>query len=138
NGTLFFDADEGTTGRELWKSDGSAAGTVLVKDLDQGSADSSPSSPTNVNGTVFFGAEDGVHGSELWKSDGSTAGTVLVKDIAPGLRGSIFPFGPFVLTSANGTLFFSASDATSGQELWKSDGTAAGTVLVKDIFPGPL
>ena len=59
NGTLFFTADDGTTGRELWKSDGTAAGTVLVKDINPGSASSDPSYLTNVNGTLFFTADDG-------------------------------------------------------------------------------
>ena len=40
------------------------------------------------------------------------------------------------LTNVNGTLFFAADDGTHGNELWKSDGTAAGTVLVKDINTG--
>ena len=56
---------------------------------------------------------------------------LLVKDINP--------FGssaPFSLRSVNGTLFFSANDGISGHELWRSNGTRAGTALVKDINPG--
>ena len=59
NGTLFFTANDATTGRELWKSDGTAAGTVLVKDINPGSDSSGPSYLTNVNGTLFFTADDG-------------------------------------------------------------------------------
>src|SRR5207248_6883299 len=97
NGTLFFSAYDGTDGQELWKSDGTVAGTVLVKDIYPGAYyptgyysspygphSSSPSNLTNVNGTLFFTANDGTHGSELWKSDGTTTGTALVKDINPG------------------------------------------------------
>jgi ELWxxDGT repeat protein len=134
NGTLFFTADDGLHGREVWKSDGTAAGTVLVKDVNPAGANGSnyPSELTNVNGTIFFEADDGVHGRELWKSDGSAVGTVLVLDINPGSSGS----AGYGLTNVNGTLFFTAYNGQPGADLWKSDGTAAGTVLVKDVNPG--
>jgi ELWxxDGT repeat protein len=132
NGTLFFTANDGVNARELWKSDGTAAGTVLVKDIYVGSTSSSPNNLTNVNGTLFFSARSFINEEELWKSDGTAAGTTLVKDINPGNNSS----SPGNLTNVNGTLFFSANDGTNGTELWKSDGTAAGTTLVKDISPG--
>ena len=51
---------------ELWKSTGTAAGTVLVQDINPGSVSSGPRYLTNVNGTLFFSANDGVHGGEPW------------------------------------------------------------------------
>lgn len=132
NGTLFFTAITGTEGRELWKSDGTAAGTVLVKDINPGAGFSFPSFLTNVNGTLYFAANGGTHGFELWKSDGTGAGTVQVKDIAVGSGNSL----PNSLTNVNGTLYFTANDGLAGEELWTSDGTTVGTVLVKDISPG--
>jgi len=132
NGVLYVTADDGTDGTQLWKSDGTAAGTVMVKDINPGSAGSDPAGLTNFNGTLVFSANDGTDGTELWKSDGTAGGTVMVKDINPGSAGSY----PADLTVVNNSLFFSASDGVHGQELWKSDGTAAGTAMVKDINPG--
>jgi ELWxxDGT repeat protein len=132
NGTLFFTATDGVNGRELWKSDGTPAGTTLVKNIRASYQSAYPSGLTNLNGTLLFSAYEDTNGRELWKSDGTAAGTVLVKDIRPGASGSY----PSSLASVNGTLFFSANDGTAGYELWKSDGTAAGTTLVKDINPG--
>jgi ELWxxDGT repeat protein len=119
-------------GYELWKSDGTAAGTVLVKDIRPGYSGFGPGNLTAVGNTLFFQAYDGVNGRELWKSDGTAAGTVLVKDIRPGASSSNLRN----LTAVGNTLFFRADDGVNGYELWKSDGTAAGTVLVKDIRPG--
>jgi ELWxxDGT repeat protein len=131
SGTLYFIANDATHGEELWKSDGTSAGTVMVKDIRPGSEDAFPGNLTNVNGTLFFTANDGTQGTEVWKSDGTSGGTVLVKDIQPGNP----VMGPSWLTGVGATLFFAANDGTHGVELWKSDGTSTGTVLVRDIWP---
>jgi len=130
NGTVFFAANDGTHGQELWETTGT--GTQLVSDINPGPGSSYPTNLTNVNGTLFFSATDGVNGAELWMSNGTAAGTTMVKDINPGSASS----SPASLTNVNGVLFFSANDGTSGVELWRSNGTSAGTVLVKDIDPG--
>jgi ELWxxDGT repeat protein len=126
-GIAYFRGHTQTTGMELWKSDGTAAGTVMVKDIYPGSSGGGAGNLTNVGGTLFFSAIDGVHGGALWKSDGTAAGTVMVKDVWPGNSSNF--------ANVNGTLFFHANDGATGYELWKSDGTTAGTVLVKDIYP---
>jgi ELWxxDGT repeat protein len=132
NGTLFFSgATINGLGAELWKSDGTEAGTVLVKDINPGSDHSFPRHLTSVGGRLFFAADDGVHGHELWTSDGTAAGTKLVKDIVPG-SGRSPETAPLDLTNINGTLFFTANDSIHGRSLWKSDGTAAGTVVVNN------
>ena len=146
NGVLFFRARDGVHGEELWKSDGTAEGTLMVSDIVPGGSPSYPDGLTNVNGTLFFTAAEGEHGRELWKSDGTAAGTTLVKDIYPGTSRTgdsyygyfdvINSGSPRSLTNVNGTLFFTAEDGVNGGELWKSDGTAAGTTIVKDINPG--
>jgi len=131
NGTLFFTFDDGVTGRELWKSDGTSAGTARVKDIRAGAESSDPMTLTAVGGTLYFTADDGVSGRELWKSDGTEAGTMLVKDIQPGPGGIIATDGPNQLVNVNGTLFFTACSPLACYGLWKTDGTSAGTVLVK-------
>ena len=73
-GTLFFSADDGVNGHELWRSDGTPGGTVLVKDIRPGAADGNPFELTAVGSTLFFGADDGTHGYELWKSNGTDRG----------------------------------------------------------------
>ncbi len=134
NGTLFYAADDGTDGGELWKSDGTITGTLEVKDINISfpGASASPGNLTAVGNTLFFTANDGAHGIELWRSDGTPAGTTLLRDIYAGG----FDSSASNLTNVNGTLYFTANDGVSGIELWKSDGTPAGTVQVKDIYAG--
>ena len=64
--TLYFTADNGTNGRELWKSDGTASGTVLVKDINSGSNSGSPYHLTAIGTTLYFRASDVAYGTELW------------------------------------------------------------------------
>ena len=80
--TLYFIARSGsTTDYELWKSDGTAAGTVLVKDIYPGTTSSNPANLLAIGNILYFSASDPTNGQELWKSDGTTSGTVMVKDI---------------------------------------------------------
>jgi ELWxxDGT repeat protein len=113
-------------GNELWISDGTAAGTKVVKRLP------SLTEIEIVGNRVFLTAASETTGSELWVSDGTESGTVMVKDIYPGNGSS----SPSSLLNVNGVLYFSANNKTNGRELWKSDGTAGGTQLVDDIRPG--
>ncbi len=131
HGTIFFAADDGHNGTELWKSDGTYTGTEMVKDVESGANDSDPEHLTVWNGNVFFSAYDSSKGRELWKSDGTASNTVRVKDIRSGFPGS----SPSNLAGSGSYLYFSANDGTAGREFWRSDGTAAGTVQVKDINP---
>ena len=136
-GTLFFTTDDGASGQELWKTDGTEAGTVLVKDIRPGSAASVPNSLLNLNGTLLFAANDGASGAELWRSDGTAAGTTLLKDIFAGGSSST----PFGLVRVGGVAYFFARAGSSASgasvELWSTDGTAAGTSKVADVT-GPL
>jgi trimeric autotransporter adhesin len=144
---IYFFADDGIHGWELWKSDGAVAGTVIVKDINPGQNGAIDGSfdhwMVNVDGALLFAANDGSHGMELWKSDGTSDGTALVKDIYPGANGALHDIPAPCYSSCapkmadvNGSLFFVANDGEHDNQLWKSDGTMAGTILVKDITSG--
>ncbi|MBL9182814.1 MAG: M36 family metallopeptidase [Verrucomicrobiaceae bacterium] len=130
-GAVYFATTSAAAGTELWKTDGTAAGTVMVKDINPGAVSSSPQNLIVVGGVLYFSAiGSGGTDRELWRSDGTSAGTVRVKDIFPGTSAS----NPSNMVDFNGTLFFAAADSgANGTELWKSDGTDAGTVLVSNI-----
>jgi ELWxxDGT repeat protein len=84
SGTLFFVADDGYSGRELWRSDGTADGTRLVRDIIPGLATPFPYALTPVGGALFFVTLQGAGGvQELWRSDGSEAGTVRLAVLGP-------------------------------------------------------
>ena len=141
--TLFFAANDGVHGTELWKTDGTAAGTKMVKDIRRYSKGSSPADLVNVNGELFFTAADGVHGRQLWKSDGTKAGTVMVAATGtspaaqPSCGGAIgttsgyLDSGMYYPPVAVGNrLFYFVSGggcACCSVTLYVSDGTAAGT-----------
>jgi ELWxxDGT repeat protein len=123
DGTLYF-----TTGWALFKSDGTAAGTVRVTDPRQLR---DPSGLANVGGVLYFSAKDRAgHKRELWRSDGTAAGTRMVKDINP-----VGASNPADITDVGGVAYFTAADGVHGVELWTSDGTARGTRMVRDINP---
>jgi ELWxxDGT repeat protein len=126
--TLFFTVTDGSY-RELWISDGTAAGTVPVRNArDFGFGTLNPENLAAVGNTLFFAGSNG-QGEALWKSDGTAAGTVVVKDF--GLVPS--SSAPNDLIDANGRLFFVADDGRHGPQIWTSDGTTQGTIMVTNI-----
>jgi uncharacterized repeat protein (TIGR01451 family) len=135
---LFFWADADLTGVEPYVSDGTLAGTRLLRDIHPGwqaSQEIHPLEPkpsTALGGRWFFTADDGISGEELWISDGTTFGTRRVRDISPGPASSQIA----QLTTGLGRVYFTADDGIHGEELWVSDGTEAGTRMVRDIVPG--
>ncbi len=134
-GTLYFSADDGVAafggvgnGDQLWKSNGTAAGTVMVTDSNDGVVNASlfPYELTAAGGELYFVAPDNQDGEQLFESNGTAAGTTMVKDI-PGANGYPGSY-PANLTAAGNQLYFSASGANQGNQLWMTNGTASGTV----------
>lgn len=154
NNKIYFDGTDSTHGTELWSTDGNTAS--LVKDINAGKGNSSPQlfNSVFINNRFIFSVI-GNDGAQLWSSDGTAANTILIKDINPGVTGSVaelFPVFDYskILnegsiynfyqrgTLLNGYIFFSVFDGTNGAQLWKTNGTAAGTVLIKDFDKGGL
>ena len=147
NNLVYFQTIDSAHGQELWVTDGTTAGTNLVKDINPGGFNSDfvhvntgcsffKEGTAIINGELFFNGHDSTHGTALWKTDGTANGTVLVKDISPILymQGSLSG-GPFCwyFRELNGQFVFITNDLTHGQELWITDGTSVGTNLLKDI-----
>jgi trimeric autotransporter adhesin len=135
NNKVVFAGSSAASGTEMWISDGTIAGTILLKDINPGPTGSAPEGGSDgyivIGNTVYFTANDGTNGIALWKTDGTTVGTVMVKD----LNSVAINFPSNIGTPVNNTLFFTANTGTNGLELWKSDGTNSGTVMVKEINP---
>lgn len=141
NLTVFFAATDAVHGRELWKTTGTDASTVMVKDiLPNGSAN--PANFCNVNGTVFFTTTTPLNGTQIWKTDGTASGTQLVADILLGGESGAFA----QLTACNGKLFFRSYEAvvpppggapSLDLKLHVSDGTPAGTKVLGQSLSMP-
>ena len=146
---VFFSANDGVHGTELWVTDGTPAGTRLVKDINTHNdtlevfRGSNPQWLTDLgDGRVIFRAKDDIFGGrdELWISDGTAAGTAMIRDVG----GSAISSEPSGITRLlPGLVVYSANNGTTdlaaghvGRELWVSDGTYAGTRLLADINPG--
>jgi ELWxxDGT repeat protein len=173
---LYFSADDGIKGRELYVSDGTFDGTKRLKDIWVGKGSSNPNSLTAIGDQLFFVARDGVNGSGMYVTDGTNAGTkrlggrrscgteagdLLVHGEllyyaaydSVALQCNMFrsdgtvagtyvavPDIEFFLepTSFKGRIYFAGGYSPTNGELWKSDGTPAGTKRIKTISPGHI
>jgi ELWxxDGT repeat protein len=119
-------------GRELWVSDGTEAGTMMLKDIYPGRFGGLQYGSARVEsgGAFYFIGNEPVHGAELWKTDGTPEGTVMVKDVVPGRTSGYIE----ALTEFKGAVWFGVRGFPYDDQLWKSNGTEAGTVPVKVGF----
>ena len=133
NGKIYFTAGTSNYFGNLdsfWTTDGTTSGTALLGPVN---------SLLNIrffkefNGRLYFSAYDPVNGGEIWSTDGTWGGTTLLKDINPGTNSSVNPIYDPHFTILNDKMYFVANDGVHGYELWSTDGTAAGTSLLKDI-----
>ncbi|MEM9887752.1 MAG: ELWxxDGT repeat protein [Bacteroidota bacterium] len=128
---LFFTADDGIHGLELWMTDGTSQGTVMVEDINP-SGDASPEDIYVIGDQVYFSAFTEEYGRELWRYDSQSEQVELMKDISRGSGGSYTS----PMFEIEGALLFTAENKQYGTELWKTEGTAISTVLLKDVYPG--
>ncbi|MFO1077834.1 MAG: hypothetical protein U1E73_08925 [Planctomycetota bacterium] len=140
-GHAYFLAADATHGVELWRTDGTVAGTQRFFDTNPGSADGCSYKKhlhllTSL-GVLLFVADDGVHGAELWRTEGSSAGTYLVKDTVPGSVGGMADDECDVVGDDQVPALLRANTPANGIEPWLTNGTAAGTFLLVDATPGP-
>ena len=145
NGALLFVGVDGSGEAALWRSDGTAAGTVRVV---------APNVVTPVNGTwpsgaapiqlhtnatgthAFFFGREGAGKHALWRTDGTAAGTWIVNNSATWYGLAVLPYDHRGFANLGAQTFFVALTPSAGPELWSSDGTLAGTQMVKDLLPG--
>lgn len=139
NGSVLLFADDGFTAanriKELWISDGTELGTTLVKNIYKGMGGSVGNMASIMhNNELYFFADEGNFSFDecLYVSDGLFAGTRKV--MPPRMQHGSFV--GYSVNSYNGKMYFTAYDSLYGLELFKTDGTLAGTEVL-DIFPGP-
>ncbi len=124
-----FNAVNAQGDRQLYISDGTAVGTIVLLDINS-SGNDNVGNMALINGVVYFAADDGVNGREMWITDGTVVGTRMLADL-----NSTGGSEPYNFTLSNGKIYFTASDGVKGREPYVTNGTAAGTISLGDLNP---
>ena len=136
-GKVYFSANDGAHARELWVSDGTEAGTHIVKDIAPGGNSSNPNHLFAVGSKLIFTAFQPGIGWGMWATDGTDAGTILINDVETANTDDEYSYNWGATYCVTGsTLYFNATNSAYGSALWKTDGTAIGSQVVKNLAPG--
>ncbi len=119
---------------ELWKTDGTPAGTRLVRALDENSGAAAGGLAATADGRLVLAAYASLswdeHEIQFWRSDGTAAGTHLGRTLSTFSTGFSFPmFGH----SDAGVLLWMEGETYSSSELWFSDGSESGTARLAEF-----
>lgn len=109
-----------------YETDGTLAGTRLLPypEVDE------IGKIAVAGGRLFFPAHSEKHGWELWRESEDGKHAELIKEINAGSADSIDPDN---VELAGGELLYFTARLHNDRELWRSDGTAEGTFLLKDL-----
>jgi ELWxxDGT repeat protein len=134
-----FVAADGVHGLQLWSTAGTPESAAAVPNPCAGCTlvDEATVLAVGGGGRVFFLAEEPAHGRELWTTDGTAAGTHPAADVCPGPCDGVADSLRFGLRPTAQGVLFNAADPVHGEELWATDGTAAGTRRLSDL-PGDV
>lgn len=141
-GTIYFAGYSSEFQGELWKTDGTFAGTVMVKDISVNNTNPFRQSSIHkifnkVGNNVYFSANDGLNGIELWKTSELTGNTEMIADINVGNNNN---FGPDSFTEVNNTIYFTqnTSETPGNTQIWKTNGIETGTIQITSLPTGYL
>ena len=115
NGFLYFYGTTEENGRELWRSDGTVDGTSIIKDINPGPANGSPSYLLFDQENLIFSVTHPDYGKEMWMTDGTDEGTQLFLDLNPGVGSG----NPSNLIRLDSVFIFSGTDGITGNELFR-------------------
>lgn len=130
---FFFLANDGTHGQELWVTDGTESGTKMLIDIRTGTSGSNIGHLIEWDGKILFSANNDINGKEVWVTDGRAEGTQLLADINPGTEASLSVSLFDNSMTYKEELYFSAINNNNKAELWKTDGSPAGTQRVEQL-----